>query len=47
MTKRLAFIAVVVAVVASACGGAQRPRTDPASYKCRYNSNERCDITIQ
>jgi hypothetical protein len=40
--------ALALAVLASACGGAQRPRTDPAyTYKCiSYNANGQCKVTL-
>ena len=42
------LITVAVAVLASACGGAQRPRTDPARvYKCQsYNTNTQCQLPL-
>lgn len=41
-------VALALAILASACGGAQCPRTDPAyAYKCiTYNTNERCKVTL-
>ena len=43
-----AFALIALSLLASACGGAQRPRTDPArTYKCQsFNHNERCQVVL-
>jgi hypothetical protein len=48
MIKLSAAVVVALAVLASACGGAQRPRTEAArTYKCQsYNTNERCVVQL-